>query len=393
MSNRPRVTIAALILGGYGLIFFALHGLGWYATRNMEQLRTVTQDLYSHPFAVSYAAMNMKSTLFQLRHHMLQVVLLQDNNGDLRQVHSEADGFSRIIRTDLAVIKAKFLGDMNRVNELEIKLDQWDAIRAKILAAVEKKDMKTAEHLVRTVGTPKFTEIVPLVDYVQNFAKNRAKLFVDEAERHAEQIHFKMLYLIAFLSVFLVATGFAVFRRVRSLQNELKHQATTDFLTGIPNRQHFIELVDREFARSLRYDDPFALAVADLDLFKTINDTHGHHVGDSVLKKFCEVCRRSLRDADIIGRIGGEEFAVLFPNTGRSEARDVLERLRSAIEETVVLTEQKLSLRFTASFGLAVYVSGEKNSMGLFKRADDALYEAKRSGRNKVCVDSDIPGR
>ncbi|TAN42142.1 MAG: GGDEF domain-containing protein [Nitrospirae bacterium] len=386
MIHRPRITIAALILGGYGLIFFALHGLGWYATRNMEQLRTVTQDLYAHPFAVSNAAIDMKSNLFQLRHHMLQVVLLQKNNDNLRQMYGEADGFSETIRTDLAVIKANFLGDMNRVRELEIKLDQWDAIRAEILAAVEKKDMETAHRLVRTVGTPKFTEIVPLVDYVQTFAKDRAKLFVDEAERHAQQMHSRMLGLIAVLSVFLIATGFAVLRGVRNLQDELRRQATTDFLTEIPNRRHFIELLDRELARSLRYDDPFALAVADLDLFKTINDTHGHHVGDRVLKKFCEVCSRSLRASDIIGRIGGEEFAVLFPKTGLSEALDVLERLRSAIEETVVMTEQGLPLRFTASFGLAAYASGEKNTMGLFKRADDALYEAKRGGRNKVCV-------
>ena len=388
MSNHPRATILTLILVGYGLIFFALHGLGWYATRNMEQLSTITQNLYVHPFAVTNAAMEMKVTLFQLRNHMLQLVLLKDQNNNLKQMHREADDFSKTARTALAVIKTNFLGDMNRVNELEIKFDQWDSIRAEIFAAVEKNDMGTAQLLVRTVGTPKFAEIVPLVDYVLTSAKGRAKHFVDDAERHAEQIHFRMLYLILSLSIFLVAIGFTVFRRVRSLQNELHRQATIDFLTEVPNRRHFIQLVDRELARSRRYDNPFALAIADLDLFKTINDTHGHNVGDRVLKKFCEVCRQSLRASDIIGRIGGEEFAILFPDTGLSEAHDVLERLRNAIEDTDAVTEQKLPLRFTASFGLTTYSSGENDTAGLFKRADDALYEAKRSGRNRVCIQS-----
>jgi diguanylate cyclase (GGDEF)-like protein len=297
-----------------------------------------------------------------------------------------ADVLDKTIRTNLATIKGSFLGDMSRVDELEGKLDQWDLIRAAILAAAQKGDMGEAERLVRNLGTPKFAEIVPLVDYVLEFAKGRAKLFVDEAESHTGQIIFRLYCMVGVLTVFLVVTGLTVLMRVRRLQNELHCHATLDFLTAIPNRRHFMELADWEFARGMRYGEPFAFALADLDFFKKINDTHGHHAGDRVLKEFGAICRKTLRSSDIVGRIGGEEFALLLPNTTLPVAHHIVDRLRAAVEAGDAVAAQASPVQFTASFGLTTFSSGDTDMSDLFRRADEALYAAKASGRNKVCV-------
>jgi diguanylate cyclase (GGDEF)-like protein len=386
MTKQPSVTFTSLILFGYGLILVALLGLGWFTAANIEQLRVMTLNLYIHPFAVSNAATDLKGSLFQLRNHMLQIVLLRDKNDDLEKLRQQADALDKTIRTDLATIKDNFLGDMNRVNELEGKLDQWDVIRAEILSAAQKGDMETAERLVRHSGTPKFNEIAPLVDYVLEFAKGKAKILVDEAERHTEQILFRLHCMVAFLVIFLVATGVTVLMRVRRLQNELHCHATIDFLTGIPNRRHFMELADWEFARGMRYGAPFAFALSDLDFFKKINDTHGHHAGDQVLKEFGDICRKTLRNSDIVGRWGGEEFALLLPNTTLPVACHIVDRLRAAVEASDSVVEQALPIKFTASFGLTTFFSGDCDMRDLIRRADEALYSAKESGRNKVCV-------
>ena len=193
-------TISTLILIGYVLVFVAVIGLGWFSTSNIKQLQAITNDLYVHPFAVSNAATDMKGTLFQLRNHMIQIVLIRDAHDNVKQLYGEADAFAGTARADLAVIKAYFLGDMNRVNELEIKLDQWDAICAEILVDVKKGAIEKAEHLFKTVGTPKFAELVPLVDYVQTFARNRGKSFADEAEQLSELIIFQMQWVVVFLT-------------------------------------------------------------------------------------------------------------------------------------------------------------------------------------------------
>jgi diguanylate cyclase (GGDEF)-like protein len=386
VTPRRRFTILTLLLGGYVVILTALVGLGLFATGKMEQLRAITQDLYIHPFAVSNAATDLKGSLFQLRNHMLQIVLLRQQGDNIEAMAHEADGFARIAREDLAVIKANFLGDRSRVAELEIKLKQWDVIRAEILAAAESEDFVTAEHLVKTKGTPTFAEIVPLVDYVLTFARNRAKGFVDEAEMHTDQIIFRTRWLIALIGLFIVATGLAILWRVKFLQNELDRQATTDFLTNTPNRRHFMQLAQQEAGRSERYNAPLTLAVVDLDFFKAINDSYGHQVGDETLKKFCEVCRNTLRSSDVLGRIGGEEFAILLPNTTLSKALEVVERVRASVAESDIVPGLTPPLRLAASFGISAYSSAEKDLTSLFRRADEALYEAKASGRNRVCI-------
>jgi diguanylate cyclase (GGDEF)-like protein/hemerythrin-like metal-binding protein/PAS domain S-box-containing protein len=184
---------------------------------------------------------------------------------------------------------------------------------------------------------------------------------------------------------YLVGLGTDITQR-RSLEQELSRQAKTDSLTGLSNRRHFIEMAEQELVRTRRYDNLLSVLMLDLDDFKAINDRYGHEAGDNVLRKVSDVCRLTLRGIDVIGRIGGEEFAILLPETHSKQAQEVAERLRHQIEDAQIFVEPDGVLHVTASIGVTTLNTTDTDVNRLLKLADKALYEAKRTGRNKVCV-------
>ncbi|MBS1161907.1 MAG: domain S-box protein [Proteobacteria bacterium] len=172
----------------------------------------------------------------------------------------------------------------------------------------------------------------------------------------------------------------------KRLTELLRDQAHTDSLTGLANRRYFLELASRELNRLERYEGELALAMLDLDHFKQINDSYGHAVGDQVLQTFAAVCRRMLRDTDLIGRVGGEEFAIIFTRTNAGEAYGVAERLREEVAATRVRLDDGREVGFSVSLGIAERHPGERDLEAILKRADAALFQAKSSGRNQACV-------
>ncbi|ANE56816.1 diguanylate cyclase [Methylomonas sp. DH-1] len=172
----------------------------------------------------------------------------------------------------------------------------------------------------------------------------------------------------------------------KRLEAELTRQARTDHLTGVSSRGYFMEQAEQELASALRYRNPLAMLMMDIDFFKQVNDIHGHKAGDAVLKKLADVCRETLREADIIGRLGGEEFAVLLPQTDKGNAIDAAERLKEALGKARVPLDGAMPLSFTVSIGVAALSAGDGGVDALLNRADQALYRAKHSGRNRVCV-------
>ncbi len=147
-----------------------------------------------------------------------------------------------------------------------------------------------------------------------------------------------------------------------------------------------MELAEQELNRAVRYKNPLSIFMMDIDFFKRVNDAHGHKVGDIALKKLADICMQTLREVDVVGRLGGEEFAILLPETGKDEAIDAAERLRRSIENANVALESGLPLQFTVSIGVSSLSSNEDNIDVLLNRADQGLYQAKNSGRNRVCV-------
>ncbi len=170
---------------------------------------------------------------------------------------------------------------------------------------------------------------------------------------------------------------------LKKAQVELERLATTDFLTGIANNRSFFETGEREIQRARRYGRPLAVLMLDLDRFKRVNDTYGHAVGDRVLVAVAATCKHFLRDIDVFGRLGGEEFGMLLPETNLTGGRATAERLRQTIAETDI-DAGETTLRITISIGVSVLSPEDDRVESALKRADDALYEAKRSGRNRV---------
>ena len=171
----------------------------------------------------------------------------------------------------------------------------------------------------------------------------------------------------------------------KRLEEDLRAQAGTDPLTALPNRRSFEAAARREVERARRYAKPFAVIALDIDFFKKVNDTHGHDVGDIVLKEMTKVCLAQLRLTDVMARLGGEEFAALLPETDIVAAAKLGERLRVAVENKQIATPRGM-ISITVSLGVAQYAPNENSIESAVKRADESLYEAKRTGRNKVIV-------
>ena len=168
----------------------------------------------------------------------------------------------------------------------------------------------------------------------------------------------------------------------RQARQDLVQQAMHDPLTGIFNRRHVEDVLRKEVDRAERHARPLAVAMMDADHFKSINDTYGHQTGDEVLREISERCRKMLRSNDVLGRYGGEEFVIVFPETNIGEAAIVAERLRAAVAENPIQVGDN-TLAATVSIGLAAFAPGQDLEK-LFERADSALYAAKQDGRNLV---------
>ncbi len=181
----------------------------------------------------------------------------------------------------------------------------------------------------------------------------------------------------------LLAASDAAHAQLTEQTRRLHHLAGCDPLTGVFNRRSFREQFEREWVRSLRYERPLACIMLDVDFFKKVNDAHGHAAGDASLKQVAEVLAKRCRPSDVICRYGGEEFCIMAPETDEEGAAMLAERLRSALAAAAIEVGDRL-LCVTASFGVAQRDQDVDNVDNLIERADQALYVAKRSGRNRV---------
>ena len=184
-------------------------------------------------------------------------------------------------------------------------------------------------------------------------------------------------------------TGFSVVLRDvterKSSGDEIRRLLVTDQLTGVSNRARFFELAEAEFARWKRFRQPLSALMIDIDHFKRINDTYGHAAGDDVLKQVAVSLHAGLRSIDVIGRLGGEEFAILLPSIDLEGAEMVAERLRRTVA-TLSPVSDGIAIPVTISIGVAQIADAAREFDGLLKTADAALYGAKEAGRNKVVL-------
>jgi diguanylate cyclase (GGDEF)-like protein len=191
---------------------------------------------------------------------------------------------------------------------------------------------------------------------------------------------------VAIALVSLTALGI---KALSAREHRLRLQAYIDPLTGVLNRRSFLELSGKEEARGRRRDYELAVLMVDIDHFKRVNDTYGHGCGDAVIRALADICSRALRPSDLVARYGGEEFVISLPETGLEAARLVADRLRHSVSQATVAAEGA-TIRFTVSIGVAI-CSRSSSFASAMRSADEALYVAKRNGRNRVELASLIP--
>lgn len=171
----------------------------------------------------------------------------------------------------------------------------------------------------------------------------------------------------------------------KAREHALYQRATRDPLTGIFNRGHFTELAQQEIDRARRFHEPLSLAILDIDHFKQINDRYGHAAGDEAIVQVTRTVANSIRRIDAVGRIGGEEFAVLLPRASVEAAGEMLQRLRLALSQVHIAAEAH-RFQLTVSMGVAQLTADAPDLASLMRRADTALYRAKHEGRNQVQI-------
>jgi diguanylate cyclase len=215
-------------------------------------------------------------------------------------------------------------------------------------------------------------------------------------ELHLQSSFVERVASLPLLIGYPMAIGFATYRlarRVRAQNQTLVALSSMDGLSGLLNRTHWEAVVGAEFQRCRRIGHPSSLLMIDIDHFKSINDGHGHPVGDTVIRSVARMLRSALRLQDVAGRYGGDEFGVVLPGTPIEGAQILADRIRVRIESMVIETEP--GVRVTASLGVAAFKSTDADQMDWIVRADRALYRAKESGRNRTGCDvpTEAPAR
>jgi diguanylate cyclase (GGDEF)-like protein len=234
-------------------------------------------------------------------------------------------------------------------------------------------------HARRSFG---FTEIVLWLCGAMMLARAVLVLFERSVDLMEPTLPHVGIFLLAGAFATAATFGF-MWMANEGLQGELEHLAAYDPLTQVLNRRAFLAQFEREVSRSKRERTAFSLAIFDLDRFKRINDAYGHPAGDRALQSVVATMRAGLRKHDVVGRYGGEEFALLMPNTANDTARQVAERIRADIERRGFEVDSR-RITLTVSGGLATYPLNGEDWDALLTAADNALYDAKTAGRNRV---------
>jgi diguanylate cyclase (GGDEF)-like protein len=297
-----------------------------------------------------------------------------------------------------AVQLARSLRSLTRDNRLQQRqLVAVDACLAAYLASLSSlvalnEAGRNAEAVASVRGGTGRRQITDLLGALHRIEAEELRLLgvrAAESRRASERIETYNWLLAgagALVMALLAATVIGAARghqRRLDLTAELEHLAATDMLTGLPNRRQLMAAMDVETSRAGRTGRPLSLALIDIDHFKRVNDRHGHPSGDAVLCQVAEVLREVTRGGDVLGRFGGEEFAVLMPETEIEQAQWASERLRKAIEGREMRFPGGGSGHVTVSTGVAL-LAGDEDCDQLVSRADAALYQAKAGGRNLV---------
>lgn len=322
--------------------------------------------------------------------HLKSTTLIAAHTGDLRWENRYIEHKEK---ADI------MLEDIASLVDLEEGLNKIDKIKQN-----KNKIIEIEEEAYQLISQGRKKEAVNLLKS-WNYIKNHQELIevtenlTDIVNNHVqENITFrKNIILLTFIILFIffgiliyvwyksIKTWRYNIKKRKEKEQEIIYLNYHDSLTDLYNRRYFMQAGKNEIERANRYDDPLSLMMIDIDHFKNVNDTYGHIAGDNVLGSFANIIKESVRDIDIAGRLGGEEFGIILPKTTLENAKQVGERLRKNIEGNIFEYKDS-SISITISVGIATYNKENPSIDNMLHKADVALYEAKNSGRNSVIV-------
>lgn len=279
-------------------------------------------------------------------------------------------------QAQLVAVRARLTAYIATIDRL-VRL-QADGRNAEAVAAVRAREGRT--HIAD------FVRALRRVDTEERRLLAERSALSAVADARADRYNYFMAVSAVIVVLLMAFAGFSAalaHRRAITLAEELQLMATTDSLTGLANRRKLMEGMALEVARAERSGRPLAFALLDIDRFKSINDTHGHPAGDAVLQAVADELSKVTRAGDLLGRFGGEEFAIVMPETNLKQARWACERLRKAVAGRTMHYPDGTVGRVTVSSGVAL-LAGEEGCDHLIGRADGALYQAKEDGRDLV---------
>ncbi len=312
--------------------------------------------------------------------------LIDNAHEDMRHTHlalTRGDSAKGIPPAAFEAIDHIYFGEPHLLDQ-RLRLFMYD-IR-EILAKTWDTELEKSVYVKSVVQSSRQALLASLDDATDQFMKN-SLIRVEKLRNTLRLMHGAVILSILAIGLFVFTP---LFRRVVKESETLADAAKTDALTNGLNRRGFLALSASEFSRSLRYNSPMSLMIIDIDHFKNINDSLGHAAGDEVIVKLAQTCMKTIRKSDAFGRLGGEEFGIMLPETHLAEALQVAEKLREILAALVVRIDNT-EIRFTVSIGVAERDVSDESLETLINRADVRLFAAKNAGRNRVISsDSDV---
>lgn len=381
---RGSLAIGTILI--LAMVLVVANGVAW----QVAKLRDVATEWEAHTHQILDATAGLRlATLSTMRGERDYLLTL-----DTRFLDPYQDGRTAM-RTGLATLNRQIADDpaqRERLARIEGRLDYHLGVMGSMIALAEEGRIDEAIARVRAGEGNRAIEVVLRdLDDFETLERDRLARRTVARERSAAiaERYENMLGAAGLILLFgSVGAAFALrssLEREAAIRRELERIAMTDELTGLANRRETLASLDRQIAAARRHGRPLSVAILDIDHFKKVNDTHGHPAGDEVIRRVAQLALEIMRQQDLVGRLGGEEYVIVLPDTDAIHAVAACERLCRAIAETTVPLESGQALNITLSAGVAQLERGDDRTT-LIARADEALYEAKSQGRDRVLL-------
>ena len=394
-------TIWAVITIGYLTLLVALAFLGSQIVKEVEYQAAKIHELYTHPFKVNSAAYDASLYIAMIRICSLEAISKVKSDASCESLEKFSIGYEDKIFKDIDIIESAFLGDILKVKEArELALD-WRFKRALMYDLRNSGKEKEALNYLKNEVSPTHSALNQRLNYIREYSTTNAAKLALEGEQESRRIIRKFILVVTVMWIFTAISGGVIViivitqiqrRDIRiSLEQEsIAYMAHHDELTDLPNRALFYDRLKQSLAIARRNKTNVFLLFLDLDGFKSVNDSLGHHSGDILLKQVAQRIVSCVRESDTVGRLGGDEFTVLLNDADSHErVSEIALKIINSLRTPFDLEGNQVQIG--VSIGVAYNSDDQITENDLLNNADMAMYESKNSGNNRYTFFSDAP--